>query len=246
MVSYYWQAFSTHWRRLTHTHTRLSCLGLLATLCQNNPPVQKELLELGSLRILSDLFFAESSNDTDGPLLAKIIQAISANVRSHELAEAVFCQLDQAVPLLERGLGMNGTPAPIVVRRRTLFLMRALITSDSSTRERVRLLDRSICWMIDSLLGNEESAELREMVLDFVQELLRQQKSVNAVLSRKDHLAGMGVRRVTALRALTGEDREFGAVELELWENVIALLARATPDEEASSTAPLMAEVTMF
>ena len=34
---------------------RSACLGILATLAQNNPPVQKQLLELGALKTLSDL-----------------------------------------------------------------------------------------------------------------------------------------------------------------------------------------------
>ena len=38
---------------------RISCLGILATMCQNNPPVQAELLGLGSIRILTEIFFAE-------------------------------------------------------------------------------------------------------------------------------------------------------------------------------------------
>merc|ERR1712224_287055 len=40
---------------------RNTCLGILATLAQNNPPVQKELLELGAVKILSDIFLLETS-----------------------------------------------------------------------------------------------------------------------------------------------------------------------------------------
>ena len=48
------------------------CTGILSTLCQNNPPVQKQLLELGVLKTLSDVFF---SNDTSSAMKAKLMQA---------------------------------------------------------------------------------------------------------------------------------------------------------------------------
>lgn len=219
--------------------TRLMCLGLIATLCQHNPPLQKELLELGSMRILSDLFFeTPASEDADGQLRAKIIQAMSANVRSHALAEQVFCQLEQAPQLLTQGLDSK---APQVLRKRTLFFLRALVTSDNATKEWVRRFAPSIVQAIDQNLlvdgaqnGEEanNNSELVEMTLAMVAQILEQKKSVNAVLFRKDAIAATAVQRVATLRALSGEDREFADVELKLWESVLILLARATKDAE--------------
>ena len=60
---------------------------------------------------------------------------------------------------------------------------------------------------------------------------------IYGALERKTDLAARAVERVAALRALTGDDREYTATELELWESILVLLARATPDEVA---APLM------
>jgi hsp70-interacting protein len=229
--------------------TRLVCLGILATLCHNNPPVQKQLLELGAIGILSELFFQEEENantenentDTDGQLRARILQAISASVRSHDLAEAVYCQLEQAVPLLEHGLGVNGNSTstlttPTVLLTRALFFLRALVTSDTATRDRVRQFTSCICWTADTLLDNDNddtSQEIREMALALLHEILHQKKSVNAVLSRKDPMVAKGVARVSDIRNnLTEQDQEDAAQELELWENLISLLARAEPDTE--------------
>jgi hsp70-interacting protein len=254
--------------------TRLLCLGVLATMCQNNPPVQKELLELGAIRVLSDLFFLEDDDasssssshsssssdlffsDTTGQLRAKIIQAISSNIRSYELAEDVFCQLEQAVPLLDRGLGVAATtmtyaapPQPLALRVRSLFLLRALLTSDTATRGRVGLFITAVCWIADNCLDNakEESREIREMALDLIREILHQQKNVDAILSRKDSILAVGVRRVEDLRRLFTDDEEeseLAADELALWEAVIALLARAAPYSETtavtSTTATLL------
>jgi len=222
--------------------TRLMCLGLIATLCQHNPPLQQELLEKGSVRILSDLFFETSTQqDADGQLRAKTIQAMSANVRSHALAEQVFCQLEQAPQLLAQGLDPE---APLVLRKRTLFFLRALVTSDNATKECVQRFAPSIVQAIDQNLlvdgaqrnedENNSSAddELVEMTLAMVEQILEQKKSVNAVLLRKDPIAATAVKRVATLRALTGEDRAFADVELQLWESILKLLARATEDKE--------------
>lgn len=241
--------------------TRVMCLGIMATMCQHNPPVQKELLELGAIRILSDLFFATHENalveDENGVLRSRIIQAISANVRSHELAESVFCQLDQAPRLLAMGLGAaddnssNDGGASVVtaaqqtttttdlVCKRALFFLRALVTSDTCTRERMHRFGACIVHAIDRIVlvaGSNvvvvDDSELVEMTLAMVEQILDQHVSVNAVLSRKDPIAAAAVRRVAAIRKLTGEDLDFAEVELGYWERILTLLARATPDTE--------------
>jgi len=240
---------------------RLSCLGILATMSQQNPPVQKELLELSAIRVLSDLFFLEQEQrqetDVDGQLRARIIQAVSANVKSHDLAEAVFCQLDQAPLLLALGLtgssndGNNGNdaddkiPVPVALRQRTLFFLKALLTSDSATRERIQRFNPCLALVLDGdMMSDELSSDIREMALELVQLVLEQKKSVNLLLDRKGSVASAGVQRVSALRSLEGEEREYAAVELELWEKVLILLARATPDEEAPAADALLLSTT--
>jgi len=216
--------------------TRLMCLGLLATLCQHNPPVQKELLDMGSIRILSDLFFATPpEEDPDGQMRAKTIQAMSANVRSHALAESVFSEVKQAPQLLAQGLAQE---APTVLRKRTLFFLQALVTSDAATKERVRLFAAPIVNAIDQNLvfldyekATSGDLELVEMTLAMVEQILEQKKSVNVVLTRRDPVVAVAVKRVAAIRELTGDDREFATVELGLWESTLRLLARATEDE---------------
>jgi len=216
--------------------TRLMCLGLLATLCQHNPPVQKELLDMGSIRILSDLFFATPpEEDPDGQMRAKTIQAMSANVRSHALAESVFSEVEQAPQLLAQGLAQE---APTVLRKRTLFFLQALVTSDAATKERVRLFAAPIVNAIDQNLvfldyekATSGDLELVEMTLAMVEQILEQKKSVNVVLTRRDPVVAVAVKRVAAIRELTGDDREFATVELGLWESTLRLLARGTEDE---------------
>jgi len=208
---------------------RTACLGILATLCQNNPPVQFQLLEISSLRILSDLFFAE----TDDNFKAKIVQAISANVRNHTTAENVFCGTEQATELIAQGLGISNDKVSPKLRKKSLFFFQALLTSDSSDRTRVRKFANSTGFIADNFLQESYSPEIREMSLQFLNRVLEQKLSVNALLgSRKNNIVTLGINRVATLRGIEGEEKEYAAGELEEWENLILQLSRTTPDEE--------------
>ena len=216
---------------------RMSCLGVLATMASNNPPVQKELLNMGAIKTLSEVF--QSTPTEDAVFRAKVIQSLSGAVRSDEMAEQVFCAVDQA-----RDIIMEGLHGAEVLQKRTLFFLRALITSDDSDRARVRLFSHAIAFVADTLVCVSPSdndtptgAEIREMALELLVQILQDKKSVDATLSRKDALVAHGVQRVSKLRALTGEDREYASVELEAWENLLVQLARAIPDAEET---PLM------
>jgi hypothetical protein len=187
------------------------------------------LLELGSLKILSDLFFVEGSNS----IKAKIIQAMSANVRNHDLAEQVFCQVEQATQLMQEGLGLgSNSEVSETLQKRTLFFLRALITADTADRARVRQFNASIGHVADAFLTEDKSADMRELSLEFLILLLEQRKSVNILLgSRKAALATLGVQRIATLRSMPeGEEKEFAAVELKHWEQLLVLLSRADPD----------------
>ena len=223
--------------------TRMLCLGIIATMAANNPPIQKELLDMGAIRTLSEVYFAEEQQqqqqDANGKMRARIMQALSAMIRSHDLAEQVFCQTEQAVSLMESGLGLQ-KEEPAVLRQRSLFLLRALVTSDSADRERVLLFAPCIGFVLDHFTDAEADSQLREMSLGLLQQILEQRKSVNVVLERKNNLVARAVERVAALRALTDDDREYAAVELELWESILVLLSRATPDATNNDTPPML------
>lgn len=231
--------------------TRKACLGIIATMCQNNPPVQLELLNLGSLATFAQLYFDEypqAFSDTveecDGQLRSKIIQAMSANIRNHDIAEDVFCHLEEGRRVLASALGMFSAeetlpPPPVQVEKRALFLMRALVTSDTSSRQRVEWFSHLIAYIADNFTSLETDFELREMSVAMLEQVLVQKLSLNVILDRKNILVSRGVERVSAIRSLEGEEREFASVELELWENLLVLLARAEP---GSAEAPLLLE----
>ena len=223
---------------------RLACFGILATVSQNNPPVQKELLELGALKTYSDLFHLNGEEDTTTtsmPLKARIMQATSSCVRAHEVAETVFAHLEQAPALMAAGLDPKFEPSSSL-QSRTLFFLRALVTSDTATRIRVHTFAGPIVCVIDHYLQESNTPDLRETALALLVQLLEQKKSVNAILLRKESLVALGVQRISALRALTGEARDFAQTELESWTSLMILLARATPDQESSSSPDVKVE----
>jgi hsp70-interacting protein len=238
---------------------RIRCLSALAAAAQNNPPVQRELLELGALGALSDLYFCENEHsaedDADGEVRARILQALSAAVRGHELAEQVFGALEQAPAVLGAGLGLaessppTAVAVPPAVRRRALFLLRALVSSDYADPGLADRFAVPIAGVAARVaLGRDgadeggdsraaaASAELAEMGLSLLVQVLEQKRGAGAVLPLRDALAGAGVERISALRRLEGEEREDAARELELWERLLRLLAEAVSAPDGSAT----------
>lgn len=202
---------------------RMMCGGILSTLCQNNPPVQKQLLELGAIKSLSDAFFQKN---TSMKMKAKIMQAISSIVRNHELAEQVFCSLDQAQALFAEGL--NKTESSAQLRSRTLFFLRALVTSDAGDSKRSEQFEPALSYVAENYLGpSMMPPDLRELAVEFLEQLWQQERAPKTIVARKQALVGFGVQRIAALRSLEGEEKEFAAIELERWESFLVALARS-------------------
>ncbi|KAL7519272.1 hypothetical protein ACHAWX_004060, partial [Stephanocyclus meneghinianus] len=90
---------------------RKASLSVLATMCQNNPPVQLNLLEAGHIPQLIQMFFDYSPTGKNGDIgddsmREKVVQTLSASIRGHAMAEHIFCQNEQAKTMLRLGLGM--------------------------------------------------------------------------------------------------------------------------------------------
>ena len=201
----------------------------------------------------------------------RIIQAISAIVRSYDLAEGIFCQLEQANDIFRMGFvggadtntddpnsAKQSTLPPLNVRKRTLFFLRSLITSDTTSIQRIQLFQTHVVYVIDHIVllpteeyenastttSNTVDDEMVEMALGMIQQLLEQRVSVNAVLSRKQPLAAMAVQQISTLRKQQqqqqqqqqqrskddDDDMESNEVLLETWERILSLLANAKPD----------------
>jgi hsp70-interacting protein len=219
---------------------RSKCLGILSTLAQNNPPVQERLLEIGAIKALGDLFLQQNGDQGKCSMMIKIaiVQATSAMVRGYDVTEAVFEQLSQAPLLLVTGLD----PDPLVtnekLRVKTLFFLNAFLTSDTSSASRCHKFVDPINMVADpQYLGGNSSAQLRELSIGILQQLLERRLAVNILLQRKDILASLGVQRISQMRSLTGEEAGMVQIELEQWESFLVLLARSKPEEEVAPAA---------
>ena len=215
---------------------RTQCAAILSTLAQNNPSVQKELLELGALGKLSDVFFRQ---DTLVALKGKLMQAISCIVRNNALAEGVFSNLEQAPLLLLEGLQINKThdytQNPAQLESKTLFFLKALLTSDESTSERVQKFQTSVIYVADHYLIVESesmklSGDLREMAISMIEQLLHRELLDSTILSkeRKDALIGRAVKRISQVRQMAddSDEKEYALPELENWETFLVVLSR--------------------
>ena len=213
------------------------CLGILSTLAQNNPPVQKELLEIGALKTLSDMFLLDSAT-TSLSTKTKIMQSVSAIVRNCDLTEAVFEQLPQAPVLMVQGLSSDPEVSNVSLRTKTLFFLRAYLTSDNATPERAKTFSYAIALVADPQYLNDNGEDdgaaitLRESSIALLQQLLERRMAVTLLLQRKNILASLGVERIKNMRALTGDDADRTKEELHLWETFLVLLTRTEPEEE--------------
>jgi hsp70-interacting protein len=234
---------------------RAACLAVLGTLNQNNPAVQYTMLEQGNIPKLVNLYFSEylrqgqSSKHTTTPVHAAALQAMSCSVRNHDMAEKIFCMNQEAMKMIESALGLYShhstqsdtttttqQPLPVptdALKRKALFFLQALVTSDSSDASRVASFQRAIqyvsTWYMDPSL--QSNSDIRETTLSMLTRILDQKKSVNAILDIKSYLVDLGVRRVQEIRALQGEEKENMLEELKLWELLISQLATAVRDE---------------
>ena len=250
---------------------RAACLAVLGTLCQNNPSVQYSMLEQGNIPKLINIYFSEyvdadNSGSSTSSIQARALQAMSCAVRNHDIAEKIFCMNQQGRKMLESALGLyshslesqsedSRVPLPppnAGMRRKALFFLQALVTSDSADLERINFFTSSIQYAasrfldpeMESELGSNISPNLCETTLSMLTRILDQKKSVNAVIDVKHYLVGLGVKRISALRVLEGEEKEMMEEELRLWELLVKDLARGVRDEVnpnlQQAEAPLM------
>merc|ERR1712071_425694 len=250
---------------------RQYCVAIIATITQNNPPVQERLLvSENGLNVLGKLFYDEhkasienNNEDAQGKMRTRILQAISCAIRGHVVGEESFCRNSEMRSIIDLGLGAvaiiprgNRTdnfsddelrnlnpPPPLGLRKKALFLLRALLTSDTSSRERIRSFSASLKKVIDTALSTDdiEDNDLMEVSLALLLSVLRQKKSVNIILDEKDHLVGKGVHRVTELRRLPeGDEKELAKTELNLWESLIVEFSRCERDVESDEGTPAL------
>ena len=233
---------------------RKAALGTISTMCQNNPPVQLCLLEYGHMPQLIQLFFDYSSgndcgNDVDNSIRERVVQALSASIRGHSMAEHIFCKNEQGKMILQLGIGMQSKgPKPSAqLRKRSLFLIRALLTSDDASDERHEQYQDVISFVCTHIINQEweEDAEIREMGLAMLSQLLRQSSNgakiaQKAIFNHKLALGSEGINRIEAIRNLKegSEEREYATLELEEWEQLMVAFVEVEQKNGSAEDAP--------
>ena len=220
-----------------------AALSILSTMCQNNPPVQLSLLEHGHMPPLIQIFFDNTSGvdgatEGDDSMREKVVQALSASIRGHSMAEHIFCQNEHGRLMLQLGLGMQTsthTKPSTQLRKRCLFLLRAILTSDEATDDRHKIFKNMISYVCTHEINEawEDEAEIREMSLAMLSQLLNKNPphkiASDTILSNKSQIGSFGVKRIECIRQLEegSDDREYASLELEEWENIMVALAES-------------------
>lgn len=250
---------------------RRGALKTMSTMCQNNPPVQLCLLENGHIPQLIKLFIEYTpgggrdgrNSDGDDDIRADVIQALSASVREHSMAEQIFCMNEEAKVMLELGLGMKQiitgrdstkrNPKPSVqLRKRSSFLLRALLTSDDATSdERHTLFEDIIVYVCTRVIDDEweDDTEIREISMAMISMLLsmrlngKQSEALKIILRNKNNITSIVTRRIQHINALEegSEEKEDGAIELDELETLMVALddaGRNNCDENDANPSP--------
>jgi hsp70-interacting protein len=220
-----------------------SALSILSTMCQNNPPVQLSLLEHGHMPPLIQLFFdytpennSADASSGDDSMREKVVQALSASIRGHSVAEHVFCQNEHGRLMLQLGLRMQQpeNKPSAQLRKRSLFLLRAILTSDDANDERHKQYQSMISYICTHEINEEweDDAEIREMSLSLLSQLMAPKEpphkvASDTIVSHKSQIASFGVRRIDCIRKMEegSEEREYASLELEEWERIMIALA---------------------
>jgi hsp70-interacting protein len=228
-------------------------LSILSTMCQNNPPVQLSLLEHGHMPPLIQLFFdytpgmdGDDNEGGDDSIREKVVQALSASIRGHSMAEHIFCQNEHGRLMLQLGLGMQKSSSSaaaadinkpsVQLRKRSLFLLRAILTSDEASDECHKQYQNMISYICTHEINEEweDNAEIREMSLAMLSQLLTTDPphkfASDTILSHKNQIGSFGVKRIDCIRKMEegSDEREYAALELEEWERIMVALAESS------------------
>eukprot|EP00970_Alexandrium_tamarense_P011240 scaffold2420_cov208-Alexandrium_tamarense.AAC.7 len=208
---------------------RKAALSVMATMCQNNPPVQLNLLEVGHIPHFIQLFFDYTPTEENGyvgddSIREKVVQALSASIRGHSMAEHVFCKNEQGRLMLQIGIGMTQEegkteqqPKPSAqLRRRCMFLLRALLTADDTTNERWEQYKNVIAYICthETNPAWEDDAEIREISIAMLTQLLKQKPSPTedggtadeisvastTIAQHKNDIAAIGIKRIKEIQ----------------------------------------------
>mmetsp|Transcript_43120 Transcript_43120/g.101123 ORF Transcript_43120/g.101123 Transcript_43120/m.101123 type:complete len:389 (-) Transcript_43120:102-1268(-) len=214
---------------------REGCLSVLATISQNNPPVQSEIVSMGAIETLLDAYVSPPPADAAAVITyrCQIIRCLSCIVRGQKVGEDCLVNSEKGRAVLLSALTSPGGDLASTLRSRASFLVRALATSDDATFERIRQLRPQLEAMVGYVITNWDDGnaipfnlQIQETSLETLMEVLRQKKDAHAVLLYRERLAGAGVARIAKLNQLHGDELELASTELELWESLILELAQ--------------------
>jgi hypothetical protein len=189
---------------------RMLAVSTLGACAQNNPICQDEFAVLGLL----DKFLA-SLSDEDPKFRLKVLGSISSLIRGSAGLEAKFvappCNGIQMLCQL-----MND--ADLRVKRKSLFLLRALIFSQKETATLARQHDA--VPQLTGMIGNDD-VDLRESCINALLELSAADQEVAKLVQDPSSPLRQALQaRMEGLGKLAGEDAEMAQEELSLCEKL--------------------------
>ena len=116
-----------------------------------------------------------------------------------------------------------------------IIFLHAIITSDTTSVERIDQFSLCIGWIIDTLITKliiESDYDCLEMVLAMIEMLLLQNNGIDVILQRKGMIIEMAQSRASVINAMPEIDREYSTRELELWYSILNSLKNSNNEEQ--------------
>lgn len=203
----------------------LPALAVLATLTQNNPPAQEEVLKYpvageargGVVTLLASFVLRDRDKHTrNSRFIAKTLQALSCTVRGNAAAEDAFLGRF-GLQVFTAALG-GGEEEDERVQAKALFFLQALLGADHATQARGQQLAPLLPLVVPGLLHDDLS--VRHTAACVVSELANLLGGPAVVLEGPGGKAleeAMETRQA-AIAALSGVDLEEAQDEVRFWE----------------------------
>jgi hsp70-interacting protein len=213
------------------SNLRHSAVGILATLTQNNPPVQIAFCgeSVEGLEKLATLF---ASSSDDAKMQKKILQAMSCAVRAQADLEESFVNSAACRAVLQASVTSTGNSQ---LQAKGVFTLRTLVTSDTATPATVEkfsdiLFPSILSFVTHTTEGHDgNDVTVREESLRVLGAL-----SASVLAPYAGDVTVAAKERATVIAAIAdAEEKSWCDEEIELWTTLIAALSKK--EEEAAS-----------
>jgi hypothetical protein len=208
---------------------RRGACDVIATCAQNNPDMQNAALSLSALEYLAHMVIF----DPIASVRSKALMALSAIIRNNDYAEQKFVDEGDGELILARGVKDGSDPK---LQKRCMFLMLHLVRSRANFA--AKAVELGVAQFLLEACSNgdfNDDLDLAEGIIQLLISIASKTPECKQALLRADAVRLLN-QRLTAFKALTGEDVDRAHVESKLISDLLAILGDNKSGSAASTS----------